>query len=78
MRRDKKVECHFIIARFAFTLVFSTWPSFCPLTSVNTEECVFNTESVLPGTENSISVGVAEVLPQSQCVAVSDHFPEFF
>jgi hypothetical protein len=49
------------------------------LTSVNMEECVFNTESVLPGTENSISVGVTEVLLQSQYVAVPlDDFPKFF
>jgi hypothetical protein len=91
VRRDKKVECHFIITRLAFTLAFSTyvcvlpcsfvsaWPSLCPLTSVNMEECVFNTESVLPETENSIGAGVTEVLLQSQCVTVSlGDCPEFF
>jgi len=90
MRRDKKVECRFINAQFAFTLAFSTyicvlpcsfvsaWPSLCPLTSINKEECVFKTESVLPETRNSISAGVTEVLLRSQCVTVSlDEFPEF-
>jgi hypothetical protein len=43
------------------------------------EECVFNTESVLPETGNSISAGVTEVLLQNQCVTVSlDDFFEFF
>jgi len=90
MRRDKKVECRFIIAQFAFTLAFityvcilpcsfvSAWPSLCPLTSVNMEECVFNTEIVLPETRNNISAGVTEVLLQSQRATVSlDDFPEF-
>jgi len=91
MRSDKKVECRFIIARFAFTLAFSTcvcllpcsfvsaWPSLCPLISVNKEVCVFNTESFLPETRKSISAGVTEVLLQNQCATVSlDDIPEFF
>lgn len=91
MGKDKKGECHFIIARFAFILAFSTyvcvlpcsfvsaWPSLCPLTSINMEECVFDTEIVLPETENSISAEVTYVLPQSQRVTVSlDDYPEFF
>lgn len=77
-RRDKKVECHISIVRFALPSTFSTyvcvlpcslvsaWPFFCPLTSVNMEECVFNTESVLPETKSSISTGVIEVVRFSQ------------
>jgi hypothetical protein len=78
VRRENKVECHFSIARFVFTLNFiihlsalpcsfvSAWPSFCPLMSVYMEECVFKMESVLPETESSISAADIEVLRFSQ------------
>jgi hypothetical protein len=76
MQRNENLECHFSIVRFALrcrkqrlpSSLVSAWPSFCPFTSLKTEECVFKTESVLPETETTFSAAVTEVLRLTQDV----------